>query len=220
MPSQPHRGCRNRGRRASGVRAHRGQPCRAPSVSVECAERVRGGGLGRHFVHRRSEGSALRGLGPLRARPVAGSRSRSRSAFSVRASGRHHKEGEQMVKAARCGPPFAREREPWKGRALGGPSPRSADGRSDDQGPWGRRRAPARRALVCFAPAADDEGRGGRVVRRQTVAVMAESGASLRRWQMAAVAARATCSALPRYGERHGPGRRALRHHRRPDHHR
>jgi hypothetical protein len=43
---------------------------------------------------------------------------------------------------------------------------------------------------ACFAPAADDEGRGHEVVCQQTVAVLRESGASLRRWQMAAVAAR------------------------------
>jgi hypothetical protein len=53
----------------------------------------------------------------------------------------------------------------------------------------------ARRALVRFAPAADDGGRGDWVVCQKTVAVMAESGASLRRWQMAAVPARATCEA-------------------------
>jgi len=44
---------------------------------------------------------------------------------------------------------------------------------------------------ACFAPAADDEGRGDWVVCQQTVAVLRDSGASLRRWQMAAVAARA-----------------------------
>jgi hypothetical protein len=44
---------------------------------------------------------------------------------------------------------------------------------------------------ACFAPVADDEGRGDWVVCQQTVAVLRDSGASLRRWQMAAVAARA-----------------------------
>lgn len=43
---------------------------------------------------------------------------------------------------------------------------------------------------ACFAPAGDDEGRGDWVVCQQTVAVLQQSGASLRRWQMAAVAAR------------------------------
>jgi hypothetical protein len=43
---------------------------------------------------------------------------------------------------------------------------------------------------ACFAPAADDEGRGDWVVCQQTVAVLQQSRASLRRWQMAAVAAR------------------------------
>jgi hypothetical protein len=43
---------------------------------------------------------------------------------------------------------------------------------------------------ACFALAGDDEGRGDGVVAQQTVAVLQTHKASLRQWQMAAVAAR------------------------------
>ncbi len=43
---------------------------------------------------------------------------------------------------------------------------------------------------ACFALAGDDEGRGDTVVAQQTVAVLKTHHASLRQWQMAAVAAR------------------------------
>jgi hypothetical protein len=43
---------------------------------------------------------------------------------------------------------------------------------------------------ACFALAGDDEGRGDAVVAQQTVAVLQTHKASLRQWQMAAVAAR------------------------------
>jgi hypothetical protein len=42
---------------------------------------------------------------------------------------------------------------------------------------------------ACFALAGEDEGRGDLVVARQTVAVLQANSASLRQWQMAAVAA-------------------------------
>jgi hypothetical protein len=48
---------------------------------------------------------------------------------------------------------------------------------------------------ACFSPGGHDEGRGDALVCQQAVAVLQASGASLRRWQMAAVAARSQSAA-------------------------